>query len=204
MNSLIPGEKNSFLTCLVTISTNPAQTHQGWALLAVLAWRQMKNSPNNFNFPFFLLNFKISVQGVVALGSHFATLCRKVDFYEAFFFHYWFSKRKGKYFDTFNHSYSKKSSNRATYIAQICYYDPQSAEINVQSPQSATTPKRLTLLNSLNWSPPWFRIVSPLLQTNFQLSCDINFLFKVETVETLALPFFALIVFATDDVNCLL
>ena len=26
-------------------------------------------------------------------------------------------------------------------IAQICYYDPQSAGINVQSPQSATTPK---------------------------------------------------------------
>ena len=32
-----------------------------------------------------------------------------------------------------------------TYIAQICYYDPQSVGINVQSPQSATTPKRLTL-----------------------------------------------------------
>ena len=45
--------------------------------------------------------------------------------------------------------YSEKSSNRATYIAQICYiliyYDPQSAGINVQSPQSATTPRRLTL-----------------------------------------------------------
>ena len=32
-----------------------------------------------------------------------------------------------------------------SYIAQISYYDPQSAGINVQSPQSATTPKRLTL-----------------------------------------------------------
>ena len=31
-----------------------------------------------------------------------------------FFFHYWFSKRKGKYFYTFNHSYSEKSSNKAT------------------------------------------------------------------------------------------
>ena len=31
-------------------------------------------------------------------------------------------------------------------VAQICYYDPQSAGINVQSSQSATTPRRLTLL----------------------------------------------------------
>ena len=28
------------------------------------------------------------------------------------------------------------------------YYDPQSAGINVQSPQSATTPRRLTLLTA--------------------------------------------------------
>ena len=26
---------------------------------------------------------KVSVQGVVALGGHFATLCQEVDFYEA-------------------------------------------------------------------------------------------------------------------------
>ena len=30
-------------------------------------------------------------------------------------------------------------------ITQIYYYDPQSAGINVQSPQTATTPRRLTL-----------------------------------------------------------
>ena len=29
---------------------------------------------------------KVSVQGVVALGGHFATLCRELDFYEAIFF----------------------------------------------------------------------------------------------------------------------
>ena len=29
---------------------------------------------------------KVSVQGVVALGGHFATLCQEVDFYEAMFF----------------------------------------------------------------------------------------------------------------------
>ena len=28
---------------------------------------------------------KVSVQGVVVLGGHFATLCQEVDFYEAFF-----------------------------------------------------------------------------------------------------------------------
>jgi hypothetical protein len=34
------------------------------------------------------------------------------------------------------------------YIAQICYYDPQSAGINVQSPQGATTPRRPTLVRT--------------------------------------------------------
>ena len=29
---------------------------------------------------------KVSVQGVVALSGHFATLCREFDFYEAIFF----------------------------------------------------------------------------------------------------------------------
>ena len=41
-------------------------------------------------------------------------------------------------------------------MAQICYYDPQSAGINVQSAQSATTPRRLTLMarlqNSIQYS----------------------------------------------------
>ena len=30
-----------------------------------------------------------------------------------------------------------------------CYYDPQSAGINVQSPQSESTPRRLTLIELL-------------------------------------------------------
>ena len=60
----------------------------------------------------------------------------------------------------------------------------------------------LFLLNSLNWSPPWFRIVSPLLFTNkFLVILWYKLLIEVETVETLA--FFALIVVATDGVNCL-
>ena len=32
------------------------------------------------------LGGKVSVQGVVALGGHFATLCQELDFYEAIFF----------------------------------------------------------------------------------------------------------------------
>ena len=49
---------------------------------------------------------------------------------------------KKKSFCTFNHFYSevfKKSK-----IAQIYYYDPQSAGINLQSPQSDSTPWTLT------------------------------------------------------------
>ena len=58
---------------------------------------------------------KVSVQGVVALGGHFATLCQELDFYEAFFFIIDFQKEKeNTYFDTFTYSYSEKSSNRAT------------------------------------------------------------------------------------------
>ena len=37
------------------------------------------------------------------------------DFYEVKKIYYYFSKRKGKYFYTFNHFYSEKSSKRAKY-----------------------------------------------------------------------------------------
>ena len=58
---------------------------------------------------------RVSVQGVKSLGSHFACLCRDFDFYEVKTKkkYYYFSKRKGKYFYTFNHFYSEKSSKRA-------------------------------------------------------------------------------------------
>jgi len=38
-------------------------------------------------------------------------------------------------------------------MAQIYYYDPQSAGINVQSPQSESTPRRLTLVRILQEIP---------------------------------------------------
>ena len=53
--------------------------------------------------------FKVSAQIVVALGGHFATLGQDLDFYEGKKNHYYFSKRKDKYF-----SKSEKSSNRGT------------------------------------------------------------------------------------------
>ena len=56
---------------------------------------------------------KIGVQGVKSLGGHFACLFRMFDFYEVKKSCYYFSKRKGIYFHTFNHFYSEKSSKRA-------------------------------------------------------------------------------------------
>ena len=55
--------------------------------------------------------FRVSVQGVKSLGGHFACLCRGFEFYEVKkkIFCYYFSKRKWKYFYTFNHFYSEKS-----------------------------------------------------------------------------------------------
>ena len=80
-------------------------------------WPFQKNS----KYPHIFVSFKspifirVSVQGVKSLGGHFACLCRGFDFYEVkkIKICYYFSKRKGKYFYTFNHFYSEKSSKRA-------------------------------------------------------------------------------------------
>ena len=44
------------------------------------------------------VRLKVSVQGVVALGGYFATLCQGVDFYETFFFIINFQKEKANTF----------------------------------------------------------------------------------------------------------
>ena len=44
---------------------------------------------------------KVRVQGIVALGSHFATFCQELDFYEAFFFIINFQKEKAITFTLF-------------------------------------------------------------------------------------------------------
>ena len=62
------------------------------------------------------MNFRVSVLGVKSLGGHFACLYRGFKFYEVknfFFVITYCSKRKWKYFYTFNHFYSEKSSKRA-------------------------------------------------------------------------------------------
>ena len=64
-------------------------------------------------------------------------------FYEVKKKYHYLSKRKGKYFYTFYHFHSEKSSKGAK--STIYYYDPQSVGIKVQSPQSESTPRRLTL-----------------------------------------------------------
>ena len=57
---------------------------------------------------------RVSVQGIKSLGGHFACLCRGFEFYEVKKkICYYFSKRKWKYFYTFYHFYSEKSSKRA-------------------------------------------------------------------------------------------
>ena len=56
---------------------------------------------------------RVSVQGVKSLGGHFACLCRGFESYEVKKNYYYFSKRKWKYFYTFYHFYSEKSSKRA-------------------------------------------------------------------------------------------
>ena len=45
---------------------------------------------------------RVSVQGDKSLGGHFACFCQEFNFYEVKKGDY-FSKRKGKYFYTFNH-----------------------------------------------------------------------------------------------------
>ena len=55
---------------------------------------------------------RVSVQGVKSLGGHFAFLCRGFEFYEVKK-NLFIKKRKWKYFYTFDHSFSEKSSKIA-------------------------------------------------------------------------------------------
>ena len=58
--------------------------------------------------------YRNEVEQSLAYGGLFSTLCHEFDFYEAIIFSLLIFKKKDKYFDTFNHSYSEKSSSRAT------------------------------------------------------------------------------------------
>jgi hypothetical protein len=79
--------------------------------LPVLTREQVASSNNDTSL---LSQTRVSVQGVKSLGGHFACLCRGFELYEVKKKEcYYFSKRKWKYFYTFNHFYSEKPSKRA-------------------------------------------------------------------------------------------
>ena len=77
-------------------------------------------------------------------SDHFACLCRGFDLYEVKKNIIIFQKEKGNTF-TLLMIFIVKSLQKSK-IAQIYYYDPQSTGINVQSPQSESTLRRLTLV----------------------------------------------------------
>ena len=84
-----------------------------------------------------------SVQGVKSHGGHFACLCRGFDFYEVKKDINFFQKEKVNTF-TLMIIFIVKSLQKEQ-IAQIYCYEPKSARIKVQSPQTELTPRRLTL-----------------------------------------------------------
>ena len=58
------------------------------------------------------VRIRVTVQGVKSLGSHFACLWWGLDFYKVK--KYYFSKRKGKYYYTFNHSSKRENQHKST------------------------------------------------------------------------------------------
>ena len=73
---------------------------------------------------------KVSVQGVVALGGHFATLCKELDF----FFNINFQKEKANTFTLLIILFVKSLQIELHSTNLLLSYDPQSAGINAQSP----------------------------------------------------------------------
>ena len=76
---------------------------------------------------------KVSVQWVVALGDQFATLCQELDLWSIL---------------SFIINFQKEKANTLTLLIILTVFkqnDPKYAGINLQSTQSATTPRRLTL-----------------------------------------------------------
>ena len=94
---------------------------------------------------------RVSIRGVKSLGGHFACLCRGFDSYGGKkIFIIIFQKEKGNTFTLLIIIIEK--SLQKEQIAQITYYEPQSAGINLQSPQSDLTPRRLTLKRTITWT----------------------------------------------------
>ena len=67
---------------------------------------------------FYFLDIRSGLELVSKELNHLVVIlhgvCQGFDFYEVFpFCYYYFSKRKGKYFYTFNHFYNEKSSKKS-------------------------------------------------------------------------------------------
>ena len=94
-------------------------TEAWWKKERILCWTnlELRSPKKNLNFSkktmklfSWRVSNRVSVQGVKSLGGHFACSCRGFDFHEVKKkYYYYFSKRKGKYFYTFNHFYREKS-----------------------------------------------------------------------------------------------
>ena len=82
---------------------------------------------------------RVSVQEVKSLDGHFACLCRGFDEVKKNIII--FQKGKGKLLIFFI-----VKSLQQEQIAEITYYEPHFAGINLQSPQTDSTPRRLTLV----------------------------------------------------------
>ena len=122
----------------------------------------------------------VSVQGVKSLGGHFACLCRGFDFHEVKKNYYYFSKRKWKYFYTLIIFIVKKSK-----IAQIYYYEPQSAGINLWSPQSESTPRRL----KISWTLLYFLRANFFPSKALKIRCTLIMHQYLVTLHWLSKPF---------------
>ena len=85
---------------------------QSWWQPDVIKTKSIRKLPQGSSHG--TVSSRVSVQGVKSLGGHCACLCRGFEFYEVKKKNcYYFSKRKWKYFYTFYHFYSEKSSKRA-------------------------------------------------------------------------------------------
>ena len=90
---------------------------------------------------------RVSVQGVKSLGGHFACLCRGFEFYEVKKKNVIiFQKENGNTF-TLLIIFIVKSLQKEQNSTNL-HYDPQCAGINLQSPQSDSTPWTLTLIGT--------------------------------------------------------
>ena len=87
---------------------------QIFTIFTSLKFQCTSGNQMHLNNVLFIVRCRVSIQRVKSLGGRFARFCQAYDIYEVRI-KKWkksFSKRKWKYFCTFNHFYSEKSSKR--------------------------------------------------------------------------------------------